>query len=170
MKKLSAVLLALGLMAGSVQASEVAQKQVVISVEAKDLSSSMTTLVGSPVTVTSGLLQRAPNQALCVIVDVNKGTSTISETLNYQSSTSVIVLPVSSDDKTVRAWVSYSRNEQKEPDVAVIDKDCSLATGLVSTTSARQLIQFHWGVEKKIVLLDGQSLSVTISNPSTSEK
>ena len=72
MKKLSAVLLALGLMAGSVQASEVAQKQVVISVEAKDLSSSMTTLVGSPVTVTSGLLQKAPNQALCVIVDVNK--------------------------------------------------------------------------------------------------
>lgn len=173
MKKFSAVLLALGLMASAAQAAqvaEVAQKRAVISVEAKDFSSTMTTLIGNPVTMTSGDLQKAPNQALCVIVDVNKVKSTLIETMNYLSSTSVTVLPVSSDDKTVRAWVSYSRNEQKDPDVAVIDKDCSLATGLISTTTARQLIQFDWGVEKKIELLGGQTLAVTINNPSPSEK
>ncbi|AXH59625.1 hypothetical protein [Pseudomonas amygdali] len=176
MKKLSAVLLALGLMTGAAQAAQTSQavevslKPVVISIEAKDFSSNMATLMGKPVTMTSGDLQKAPNQALCVIVDVNEVKSTISETLNYLSSTSVTVLPVSSDDKSVRAWVSYSRNEQKDPEVAVIDKDCSLATGLIATTTARQLIQFDWGVEKKIELLDGQGLSVTINNPSSSEK
>jgi len=169
MKKLSLIPLLLSLMAGGAQAAE---KSAVVSIEAKGFSASLTTLIGHPATITSGDLQKAPNQALCLITSGgdDKTTSTISDTLNYLSSTTVTVLPLSSDEKTVTVWLSFSRSEQKDPEVAVVDKDCSLATGLITTSASRQMIKFDWGVERKIQMLDGRTIAVTLNNPEPAAK
>lgn len=156
------------ILALAASAAQAAEKNVVVSVEGKGYSATMSTLMGSPMMMTSGDIQSAGNQSLCTRVDEQKVTSTLSSDLSITSGTSVAVLPVTGDEHTVRAFISFSRQEMKDPKIETIDKDCTLATGLTNTTIANQLAVFEWGVPKKMEMLNGQILTVTFTHPNVS--
>jgi len=146
------------------------QKAVVVSVEAKGFSSTMTTLIGNPTTMTSGEVQSASSQAHCMIVHADKSISTIGDLSKYASGTTIAVLPIWSDAMTVRAYVSFSSQVQKEPKVEVIDENCTLATGVTSATTVNQLATFEWGISKSIGTLNGRPITVEINDPSLTSK
>lgn len=150
-----------------VGAAHAEPNKVVISIDAPGLSSALTTQVGRSATVSSGELQSTPSQALCINMGVNpaEGLNTLSVVMNTVSATTVTVLPTNTDATGVRAYVGFTQQALTGPKVATVSKDCALPTGMTSSTTRSMFVEFAWGVPKKIDLLDGQSLTITINNP-----
>lgn len=156
--------LVFGLMVGFAHAEP---NKVVIAIDAPGFSSALTTQVGRSATVSSGELQSPPHQALCITMDVNpaEGPDKLSVVMNTVSATTVTVLPTNTDATGVRAYVGFMQQALKDPKVADASKDCTSPTGMTSSTTRSMFVEFAWGVPKKIDLLDGQSLTITINNP-----
>ncbi|AYG47933.1 hypothetical protein DV532_27000 (plasmid) [Pseudomonas sp. Leaf58] len=150
-----------------VGAAHAEPNNVVISIDAPGLSSALTTQVGRSATVSSGELQSPPSQALCITMDVNpaEGPDKLSVVLNTVSATTVTVLPTNSDATGVRAYVGFTEQALKDQKLVAASKDCTLPTGMTSSTTKSMFVEFVWGEPKKIDLPDGQALSITINNP-----
>jgi len=159
MKRFFAAPLLLCLISGLAHAGE---EKVLITVEGSDFSTSQGVFVGSSMTTGNGDVQKIEHSAFCHEVGKGLPYNPAYEIPDLGSGNQVMIMPMVTDDSGVKTFVKYTQQELKDPVIEQVSEGCTMPTGLAHATSVSQIDKFQWGVPKKVKVLGGQVLTISI--------
>ncbi|AXH59626.1 hypothetical protein [Pseudomonas amygdali] len=159
MKRFFAAPLLLCLMSGLAHAE---YEKVLVSVEGSDFSAGQGVFVGSSMTTGNGDVQKVDDSASCSEIGKGLPYNPGHEIPDLGSGNQVIIMPMVTDDSGVKTFVKYTQQVLKDPVIEQVKQGCTMPTGLAHATSVSRVDTFQWGVPKKVKVLGGQSLTITI--------
>lgn len=159
MKRFFAAPLLLCLMSGLAHAE---YEKVLVSVEGSDFSIGQGVFVGSSMTTGNGDVQKIDYSASCSVVGKGLPYNPGHEIPDLGSGNQVMIMPMVTDDGGVKTFVKYTQQVLKDPVIEQVKEGCTMPTGLAHATSVSQIETFPWGVARKVKVLGGQYLTITI--------